>query len=281
MRYDLPCHLTMPPARITRDNPESQLSFNMPEPVTIAIVCTSATIISYFGFKALSATPVEIAKEAKTVPIDIIKSISAELRSLFGATPTITASTTIVQEAPKQICELYFHKQVITVREELKAKRFGSEKHFEVEQRFWIKAGFNLNRIKIDANEKNRTLTVIVPAPLIMSVEYHSPYRVIKEESGWWNWIGSEERDRTINALPKKTFDKAVTAEICSLTLHSFERVFRSFCDRHNFALQLNWTGTGAEPRFSSALHGIAPEALIKLGLEECEWPKADDSRGV
>ena len=178
----------------------------MPEPVTVSIIGATVVTVAVYAHKIVREmfnTPVVTVKQTGETAKELIKTIGLELRQTFNAQPIITINRIVIQQAPQRICEWCFAKQVVEIEEKLEHTLFGSKKRLHISQMFALKAGFDLNRVRMEFNEGNNHIRLIITDATIVNVEYHSPYDPKVEEHGWWNRISSTERDRVINSLPE------------------------------------------------------------------------------
>ena len=210
------------------------------------LICLAVVAVAFFGFKAFY----RVGTKAVEVPRDLIdaggeavrkniEAIGNEVRDLLGATPEITMNRTIIQEAPTTICELYFFKQATHTREQWISKKFGSSKSLVVSQRFIIKAGFDLNRLRLDVDEANKTVKATISDALLIGVEHDGPFEVEKSESGWWNRITDEERDQLINSLPNKARNEMETSALRQLAATGLQEALGRICERRNMRLTI------------------------------------------
>lgn len=75
-------------------------------------------------------------------------------------------------------------KQLVGVEEALKATNLLSEKHLLIRQTLWITADFDLNRVTLFVDERERVSKATVKSELIANVEPAGDYKVLKKESG-------------------------------------------------------------------------------------------------
>jgi hypothetical protein len=216
------------------------------------VICLAAVAIAFFAFRAFQKVgtraveaPKEIVEAGGEAARKNIEAIGGEIRNLLGATPEITINRTIIQEAPATICELYFFKQAIQTREQLISKKLGSSKTLVVSQKFIIKAGFDLNRIRLDFDADQQTFHATIAGGLVIGVEHDGPFEVEKSESGWWNRITDEERDQLINSLPAKARNEVETSALRQLAAGGLNDLLTRICERRNMKLKMTCSDEG------------------------------------
>lgn len=246
-----------------------------PETIRIIVICLAVVATAFLGFKAFQKlgtkaveAPKEIVEAGGEAVRKNIEAIGSEIRDLLGATPEITINRTIIQEAPTTICELYFFKQATQTREQLISKKLGSSKSLVVSQKFIIKAGFDLNRLRLDFDEGNQTVHATISDALLIGVEHDGPFEVEKSESGWWNRITDDERDQLINSLPNKARNEVETSALRQLAANGLNEVLTRICERRNMKLTI--TSGDENPsnvRDSKSLSELPTLAIDQLGL--------------
>ena len=89
-----------------------------------------------------------------------------------------------------------------------------STKQVQVKQPFTLKAGFDLNRIKLEVDPARRKMIVIISDSTVVNVEYAGEFQFVKEEHGFWNRITAADRDAIVNSLPAKAKQEAEKLEL-------------------------------------------------------------------
>jgi hypothetical protein len=244
-----------------------------PETIQTIAIALAVVIVAFLGFKTFHKTAskaIDAPKELVTAGGDAIRhniqAIGTEIRDLLGATPEITINRTVIQQAPAAVCELYFCKQSAETREQLTSKKLGSSKTLIISQKFTIKAGFDLNRLRLDFDEKNHELRATITDALLLSVENDGPFQVEKSESGWWNRISDAERDQLINSLPEKARNEIETTAIRDQAMAGLRHVLNRICERNGLRLQIDFASNDTAIRSTKTL-AEPSDAIEQLGL--------------
>jgi len=242
----------------------------MPEPVTVTIIGATVVTVAVYAHKIareMFNTPAVTVKQTGETTKALIKAIGSELRQTFNAEPIITINRVVIQQAPQRMCEWCLAKQVVEVEEKLEHRRFGSTKRLHISQRFTLKAGFDLNRVRLEFKEGDRHVRLIITNATIVNVEYHSPYAPKVEEHGWWNRISSTERDRVINSLPENAKEDAGKKELTKLAAEELKVVLGNFFKKFGCALEVECQNHNLLMKDGSSLPEIPEEKLNSLGI--------------
>jgi len=77
---------------------------------------------------------------------------------------------------------------------------------------FVAKAGFNLREpFTVRVNRNSREVSTILPKPRLLSLEM-TGYRVLEDESGWWNRISNSDRELAVMQLTETARRQALSS---------------------------------------------------------------------
>ena len=181
--------------------------------VILALAAAAAIVIAagagVFYFVAVKA-PTYLAHNAKEETLDAAKRMARGFQSVFHFTPQVTVGNTTVIEQAVAIAELATVQQDVIVRYEWSQTWLGSTKTMELQGVYKAKAGFDLHEpFHISVDEK--TIAASFPASKLLSLEM-TDYKILKDESGWWNSITPAEREGAIAAMQAQAKMKAAEA---------------------------------------------------------------------
>lgn len=217
--------------------------------------------------KEIFTTPTDILKQAGESTKDLVQTIGSEFRQTFNAQPIITINRLVIQQAPQRICEWCFVKQVVEVREKIEHEWLLSKKRLHISQMFTLKAGFDLNRIRLEFHEGSRRVRLVIADATIVNVEYHSPFKVDVEENGYWNRISNAERDRVINTLPETAKNDAVKKELTKLAAEDLKVVLGTIFKKVGCELEMVCENQSLLIKDTGSLPEISEDNLHPLGI--------------
>ncbi|MGB8354126.1 MAG: DUF4230 domain-containing protein [Chthoniobacteraceae bacterium] len=166
--------------------------------LAIGVVMVIAAGTAAFYFITVKASR-EVVHGAKEESFDAANRVANGFKSVFNFTPQVTVGGVTVIEQASSVVELATVEQDVVEHYTWTQTWLGSTKTMELQGIYKAKAGFNLRdpfQVSMDA----RKVTAKLPAPKLLSLEMKS-YKVIRDDSGWWNSITAEDRENAINAM--------------------------------------------------------------------------------
>ena len=243
----------------------------MPEPVTITVIALTAVVMGAFGYKAIDtiarAPRVTIEGAGKAAEA-LIKTLSAELHNLFGAYPRLSVDKVVIQKAPSAISELCLAKSEIEVTAKVQRKWMLSTKQMEACQTFVVKAGYDLNRLKLDLDTKQKRVRVTISEATIVNVVPTRSLK-LKADSGWWNRVSEKDREEVINALPAKATEEAKALGIYTLAEKQLKLVLERMLGAYEVSIDVTRIDDAIVFDNNQLLRDISPEAKKHLHLLE------------
>ena len=189
----------------------------MPEPLTVTIVSVTAITVAAYVYKSIDrmvSAPRELVKQGGESTENLVKTVSTELRKFFNWEPRISVNRTVVQRGGEAVRELALYKESVEIIEEWANTSWKSTKQVQVKQPFTLKAGFDLNRIKLDLDPAGQKVIVTISDSTVVNVEYAGEFEFIKEEHGFWNRITTADRGEIVNSLPQRARLEAEKLEL-------------------------------------------------------------------
>jgi hypothetical protein len=138
------------------------------------------------------------------VPTDLAHNAAEGIRRNFNVTPEVRLNETVVVQQSSPILELATVSKSLMVEDTYTHTFLGSTKVLVVRGIFTAKAGYDLKQrflLRITTNPTK--ITAEFPEPKLLSLEM-TRYEVVRDESGWWNYITHEEREVAVNRLQEK-----------------------------------------------------------------------------
>lgn len=138
------------------------------------------------------------------VPTDLAHNAAEGIRRNFNVTPEVRLNETVVVQQSSPILELAIVSKSLMVEDTYTHTFLGSTKVLVVRGIFTAKAGYDLKQrflLRITTNPTK--ITAEFPEPKLLSLEM-TRYEVVRDESGWWNYITHEEREVAVNRLQEK-----------------------------------------------------------------------------
>ena len=159
--------------------------------IGLAIIILALGLTIYLNF---TKPATDVTKKVVEAPGKWIKYIGDAVSGAFKARVTINGNTHF--HGKEGIRELALSSENVQHRYEYESTWLGSKKKIEILYTFEIKAGFDLeDGIKMDINDRKKTVTVVLPEAEILSCELKKR-EIKKEDQGYWNKIKAEERNR-------------------------------------------------------------------------------------
>jgi hypothetical protein len=189
--------------------------------VAAAIVIASVACAIYF---LAVKGPLALVHGAKEETFDSAQRMANGFKNVFNFTPQITVNgvTEVVQA--NSVMELATVSQGVVEHYEWSQSWFGSTKDMELQGIYQAKAGFDL-RAPFRISVTDGRITATLPDPKLLSIEMTN-YKVLRDESGWWNKITSDDREKAIAAMQDEARSKAEQSGILTEAKTRFKAQF-------------------------------------------------------
>lgn len=243
----------------------------MPEPLTLTLASVTVISVAVCVYKSIDrvvSAPRETIKQTGQTAEELVRTFAAELKKLFGSEPRISVNRRIVQTGGEAVRELALYKETILVNEEWTNTIWKSTKKIHVQQPFTLKAGFDLNRLKLEVDPARREVTATISDSTIVNVEYAGDYEVLKQEHGFWNRITGRDRDTILNSLPQKAQEQAEELRLRDKAAEQLRSLLQPILPR-GFGLQLKCSDDTVRFEPKPTLENISRATLALLGFQE------------
>jgi hypothetical protein len=135
-----------------------------------------------------------------------------------------------------------------------------------------LKAGFDLNRLKVELDPVRREVIATISDSTIVNVEYAGDYEVLKQEHGFWNRINARERDTILNSLPLKAQEQAEPLKLREKAAEQLRLLLQPIVPP-GFRFELKCTDDTLRFEAKPSLQSIPPGTLALLGFKEENSP--------
>ncbi|MFV0414925.1 MAG: DUF4230 domain-containing protein [Chthoniobacterales bacterium] len=169
--------------------------------LTLILLGTGLLLIALLGLLALRFDWKAELRRALLPDFSAIKNLHSDFLKKYQFVPTLIVNSEVRLTGVHEILEFSNAEGLIHARQSYTHQFLASTKQLEIEGSFKAKAGFRLNNnFRILADTENKTLTIELPAPELLSL---SPEKIefLKDKDGWWNQITSEERNENLQLL--------------------------------------------------------------------------------
>lgn len=169
---------------------------------------------------AVSAIAVAIAFYIIVVkaPTDLAHNAAEGIRKVMNFTPEVRLNENIVVERTDTTLELATVSKTMQVETEYQSTSFGSTKTLRVRSTYIAKAGFNLRKgkghFRLTVQQNPMRITAELPEPEILSIERGTDYKIVTDESGWWNSITPTDREAVEKRMDASARAKAESSGI-------------------------------------------------------------------
>lgn len=175
------------------------------------------------------------------IPADLASTIAQGVSETFHFTPRVTINETVVIEQTTPIFEIATAARDLSVEYSWSHHWLGSTKSIALRGTFTAKAGFDLQEpftlditrypLKVDAN---------MPEPRILSIQMNS-YDILHDESGWWNRISDDDRERAVRELQRVAREKAENSGILAEVRSTVEQRIKEIVGRNGAAVAFTY----------------------------------------
>jgi hypothetical protein len=166
-------------------------------------------------------------------PFRLAGAVADDIRATFNFTPQVKVDQTVVLEQTSSILELATVQREIYLDHTWSHTWLGSTKTIQIQAVFHAKAGFDLRKpFTVTITSGHREITASMPPPELLSLEMTS-YRLLRDESGWWNRISAQDRESAIHAVREAARAKAVATGMLDSARVSVEDRLREIAMRN------------------------------------------------
>jgi hypothetical protein len=197
-------------------------------------IIIAAGIASLFAAVALYIVFVKI-------PTDLATNISQGIKETFNFTPQVRVEETVVIEQNTPIFEVATVARDLAVEYSWSHQWLGSTKTIALRGTFTAKAGFDLKEpFSLDIQKYPLKVQARMPAPKILSIQLNS-YRIIHDESGWWNRISDSDRESAVQALQQIAHEKAQNSGILAEARSTIEQRIKEIVERNGAMVEFKY----------------------------------------
>lgn len=178
---------------------------------------------------------------AVRTPADVAGSLAEStakaVREAFNFTPRISIDQVVVFEQNTPIMELATVERELFTQHTWKHSWMGSTKEITVRGVFVAKAGFDLRKpFHIDITRAPWSVRTQIPPAELLSLEMKE-YKLVTDDSGWWNKITAADRQQAVRALLRTAREKAYASGIREEAERSVQERLRDIVTRNELAL--------------------------------------------
>jgi hypothetical protein len=167
------------------------------------------------------------------VPSDLAHKTADGIRQVFNFTPQVRINQTIVIEQNTPILEVATVSRDMFIDHSWQQTWMGSTKTIEIQGVFTAKAGFDLREpFRIDIEKRPLHVVARVPSPKLLSIEMKE-YKVLKDESGWWNSVTPQDREEAVRQIRAEAIDKVARSGLLEESQASVEARIREIVERN------------------------------------------------
>lgn len=174
-------------------------------------------------------------------PTDLAKNIAHGVREVFNFTPHVTIEETTIIEQNIPIFEVATVSRDLLVDYSWSHQWLGSTKTIILRGTFTAKAGFDLKE-PFTLNIQKYPLKVYAKtsAPKILSIQMNS-YKILQDESGWWNRISDADRESAVNELQRIARAKAQNSGMLGEARSTIEQRIREIVERNGAVIEFQY----------------------------------------
>lgn len=142
-----------------------------------------------------------VAERAVRAAGDTAREVAAQVATAFHVQPRVIIHQRTVVEQRSEVLKMVALEETRTERQRLDDSWLHSTKTLEVEGDFVVRAGFDLTKpFVIAVDPASGELRITLPPAEIFGVELRD-VRFLRDESGLWNQLTPEDRERAIREL--------------------------------------------------------------------------------
>jgi hypothetical protein len=174
-------------------------------------------------------------------PTELAHQTAEGIKECFNFTPRVTVHQTVVVEQNTPILEIATVSREVYIDHAWSHTWLGSTKTIQLQGSFVAKAGFDL-REPFHVNIERNPLRVeaSVPPPKLLSLQMDT-YKIVKDESGWWNRISDEDREAAVQTLQDVARSKAISSGILDEARTTIEMRIREIVEHNGASVQFSY----------------------------------------
>jgi hypothetical protein len=197
-----------------------------------AIVAATASAILLVGV-AVAAYIILIK-----APTDLAQNTADGIRELFNFTPRVSIEQTVVIEQNTPILEVATVSRTITVDHLWSHTWLGSTKTLHLKGVYTAKAGYDLRQpFEVDIRKNPLRVIASLPPPRLLSLEMER-YDILRDESGWWNRLSDEDREKAVGDLHETAHSRAEGSGILEEAQATAELRIREIVERNGSTVE-------------------------------------------
>jgi hypothetical protein len=190
------------------------------------------------AFVLLAGSGIALYVLVVRVPLDLAHATAEGIRTVFNFTPRVTINQAVVIEQNTPILEVATVSRAAYVDHSWSHTWLGSTKTIQVQGSFTAKAGFDLREpFSIAVERSPLKVVAAMPAPRLLSLELDS-YRIVRDESGWWNRISDADRESAVRDLKELARAKVVASGILEEARATAELRIREIVERNGATVE-------------------------------------------
>ena len=171
-------------------------------------------------------------------PTELARATAQGIQELFNFTPRVKIDQTIVIEQNAPIMEIATVSRQLMVDYTWSHTWLGSTKTIHLIGTFTAKAGFDLkDPFTIEIERSPLRVKASLPAPKILSITMDS-YRIVADESGWWNTISNADREAGVEQLQSTARAQAESSGMLEEARTSAEQRIKEIVQRNGSTVE-------------------------------------------
>lgn len=204
-----------------------------PRPLALLLAVLGLLAAGFFTVRyVIMDLPDLVAQRATRAAAESAREIAAAVAGAFQIQPQVVIGQRTIVEQRSEVLTLTTVEQTLTERLRMDESWLHSTKTLEVEADFVVRAGFDLEKpfvVRVDAGSGG--LRVTLPPAEILGVDVRD-VRFLRDESGLWNYLTPEDRERALRELRGRVGVKAREGQLLEQARASAERRLRELLER-------------------------------------------------
>jgi hypothetical protein len=195
--------------------------------IAIGIVLISSSVAFYLVFVK--------------APTDLAHNTATGIKEFFNFTPRVKVNQTVVIEQNTPILEVATVSRELYIDYSWSHTWLGSTKTIQLQGSFVAKAGFDLREpFDLDVERNPLRVEALMSPPKLLSLQMDT-YRIVKDESGWWNRISDGDRETAVRELQEVARSRAEASGILDEARSTIELRIREIVERNGATVQFSY----------------------------------------
>ncbi len=174
-------------------------------------------------------------------PTDLANGVAQGIKDAFNFTPQVKIEETVVIEQTTPILELATISCDILVDYSWSHQWLGSTKTIALRGTFTAKAGFDLKeQFTINIQKYPLRVQARMPSPKLLSLQMNT-YKIVSDESGWWNRISDNDRESAVRALQDIAREKAQNSGMLEEARTTVEQRIKEIVEGNGAMVEFNY----------------------------------------